>query len=159
MFCLFLTFGAFAETTETTPEAQPEYKSLRDAPATVHSLRELTNCRITYYNIGVYAVIGGTMIEMVKGDEATKEKFNMIANRANIQHTALQKKLNDLVELLLKGKYHPLEIRMILDEAQRTMIGIITQMIQDSMIDPNRADDMLRIMIEGTNKCDAEFLK
>ena len=52
-----------------------------------------------------------------------------------------------------------MEIRLILDDAQNTMLGTITMMIQDVMADPSRTNDMLRIMMTGTNKCDEEFLK
>jgi hypothetical protein len=158
MFCLFLTFGSYAEET-TTPEAPKEFKSLQENPSAVHQLRELKNCTITYYNIGVYANIGGSIVELIEGDEATREKFRLIFVRANEQHQALQKKLDTLINLLLKGNYHPLEIRLILDDAQNTMLGIITQMMSDVMTDPSRTNDMLRIMMEGTNKCDQEFLK
>ena len=75
------------------------------------------------------------------------------------QNNKLQEKLNSLVDNLLKGNYHPLEIRLILDDAQNTMLGTITQMIQDVMQDPSRTEEMLRIMMAGTNRCDQEFLK
>ena len=156
IFCLFLSFGAYAE--DTTPAPQ-EYKSLIEKQDTVHKLRELKNCTITYYNIGVYAVLGGSIIELIEGDEATRDKFAMIANRANQQHYLLQKKLDDLVALLLNSNYHPLEIRMVLDGAQNNMLGIITKMIQDVMIDPSKSNRMLTIMMASTNKCDKEFIQ
>ena len=158
IFCLFLTFGAYANDT-TTPEAPKEYKSLKDKPDVVHQLRELKSCTITYFNIGVYANLGGSIIELIEGDEVTREKFRLIFQRATEQNNKLQEKLNSLVDNLLKGNYHPLEIRLILDDAQNTMLGTITQMIQDVMQDPSRTEEMLRIMMAGTNRCDQEFLK
>ena len=56
---MFLTFGSYANETES--EAPKQYKSLVDRPDAVHQLRELKNCTITYYNIGVYANIGGSI--------------------------------------------------------------------------------------------------
>ena len=150
--CLFLTLSAYAE------ETPKEFKSLQDRPDAVHQLRELKNCTITYYNIGVYANVGGSIVELIKGDPETREKMRMIFNRADAQHKVLQKKLDTLVEYLLKGGYHPLEISIVLDDAQNTMLGIITQMMTDIMEDPSRTNNMLLIMMEGTNKCDEEFL-
>ena len=49
MFCLFLTFGSYAEET-ATPEAPKEYKSLQNKPDAIHQLRELKNCTITEGN-------------------------------------------------------------------------------------------------------------
>ena len=77
----------------------------------------------------------------------------------NQQHYLLQKKLDDLVALLLNSNYHPLEIRMVLDGAQNNMLGIITKMIQDVMIDPSKSNRMLTIMMASTNKCDKEFIQ
>ena len=158
IFCLFLTFGAYANET-TTPEATKEYKTLKDRPDAVHQLRELKSCTITYFNIGVYSNLGGSIIELIEGDEATREKFRLIFVRANEQYNKLQQKLDILVEYLLKGDYNPMEIRMILDGTQNQMLGTITRMMQDVMADPSRTNDMLRIMMTGTNKCDEEFLK
>ena len=158
MFCLFLTFGSYAEET-TTPEAPKEFKSLQENPSAVHQLRELKNCTITYYNIGVYANIGGSIVELIEGDEATREKFRLIFVRANEQHNLLQDKLNTLVDLLLKAGYPVMEIKMVIDIQQQEMLGIITQMMSDSMEDPSRTNEMLMLMMEGTNKCDEEFLK
>ena len=158
MFCLFLSFGAHANE-NVTPQEPKEYKSLKDKPDVVHQLRELKSCTITYFNIGVYANLGGSIIELIEGDEVTREKFRLIFVRANEQHNKLQEELNTLVEWLLKGDYHPMEIKLILDDAQNTMLGTITMMMQDVMADPSRTNDMLRIMMTGTNKCDEEFLK
>ena len=155
IFCLFLTFGSYANETES--EAPKQYKSLVDRPDAVHQLRELKNCTITYYNIGVYANIGGSIVELIQGDEATREKFRLIFTRANEQHNLLQKKLNDLVELLLKAGYPAIEIKIVVDTQQNEMLGIITQMMSDSMQDPSRTNEMLMIMMEGTNKCDEEI--
>ena len=146
--------------TKPQHQKQPkEYKTLKDRPDAVHQLRELKSCTITYFNIGVYANLGGSIIELIEGDEATREKFRLIFQRANEQHNKLQQKLDTLVEYLLKGDYNPMEIRMILDGAQNQMLGTITRMMQDVMADPSRTNDMLRIMMTGTNKCDEEFLK
>ena len=158
IFCLFLSFGAYANET-VTPEEPKEYKSLKDRPDAVHQLRELKSCTITYFNIGVYANLGGSIIELIEGDEVTREKFRLIFTRANEQHNLLQKKLNDLVELLLKAGYPAIEIKIVVDTQQNEMLGIITQMMSDSMQDPSRTNEMLMIMMEGTNKCDEEFLK
>ena len=158
IFCLFLSFGAYANET-VTPEEPKEYKSLKDRPDAVHQLRELKSCTITYFNIGVYANLGGSIIELIEGDEVTREKFRLIFQRATEQNNKLQEKLNSLVDNLLKGNYHPLEIRLILDDAQNTMLGTITQMIQDVMQDPSRTEEMLRLMMAGTNRCDQAFLK
>jgi len=155
IFCLFLTVGAYAEDTIPAPK---EYKSLIEQHETVNQLRELKNCTITYYNIGVYAVLGGSIIHLIEGDEATREKFTMIANRANQQHFLLQKKLDNLIAMLINANYHPMEVRMILDQATNVTLGVITKMIQDVMIDPSRANKMITIMMGSTNKCDKEFL-
>ena len=158
IFCLFLTFGAYGNE-PTTPEEPKEFKSLADRPDAVHQLRELKNCTITYYNIGVYANIGGSIVELIEGDEATREKFRLIFVRANEQHNLLQDKLNTLIDLLLKAGYPVMEIKMVVDIQQQEMLGIITQMMTDSMEDPSRTNEMLMLMMEGTNKCDEEFLK
>ncbi len=158
IFCLFLTFGAYGNE-PTTPEEPKEFKSLADRPDAVHQLRELKNCTITYYNIGVYANIGGSIVELIEGDEATREKFRLIFVRANEQHNLLQDKLNTLIDLLLKAGYPVMEIKMVVDIQQQEMLGIITQMMSDSMEDPSRTNEMLMLMMEGTNKCDEEFLK
>ena len=99
------------------------------------------------------------MLKLKSEGGSDKEKFRLIFVRANEQHNKLQEELNTLVEWLLKGDYHPLEIRLILDDAQNTMLETITMMMQDVMADPSRTNDMLRIMMTGTNKCDEEFLK
>ena len=157
LFCLFISFSAFAE----GPDAQTdsEFKYLRDNPKAIHDLRELKNCTITYYNIGVYAVIGGSIIELIDGDKETLGKFNMIANKSNANHMKLQKKLNDLISQLKAEQYHPIEMQMVLTDAQNKMLNIITRMIQDVMLDPSKAKSMMTIMMGSTNKCDNEFLK
>lgn len=158
IFCLFLASVSYANE-NATPEEPKEFKSLADRPDAVHQLRELKNCTITYYNIGVYANIGGSIVELIEGDEATREKFRLIFVRANEQHNLLQDKLNTLVDLLLKAGYPVMEIKMVIDIQQQEMLGIITQMMSDSMEDPSRTNEMLMLMMEGTNKCDEEFLK
>jgi len=159
IFCLFLTFGAYAQESNTeTPEAPQEFKSLKDRPETVLKLQNLKNCTITYYNIGVYANLGGSIVELTKGDEVTREKFKMIFLRADSQHKLLQKQLDTLVEYLIKGGYHPLEIAMILEQATNIMLETLTTMIQDVMADPTKTNGMLTLLLEGTNKCDNDFL-
>ena len=159
IFCLFLTFGSYAEEPTTpVPEAPKEFKSLKDEKDTVLKLQNLKNCTITYYNIGVYANLGGSIIELTEGDEATREKFQMIFNRADGQHKALQGQLDRLVDYLIKGGYHPLEIAMILEAAQNGMLQSLTTMIQDVMEDPSKTNQMLLLLLQGTNKCDNDFL-
>jgi len=159
IFCLFLTFGAYAQESNTeTPEAPQEFKSLKDRPETVLKLQNLKNCTITYYNIGVYANLGGSIVELTKGDEVTRERFKMIFLRADSQHKLLQKQLDTLVEYLIKGGYHPLEIAMILEQATNIMLETLTTMIQDVMADPTKTNGMLTLLLEGTNKCDNDFL-
>jgi|TARA_B000000557_G_scaffold257477_1_gene250820 hypothetical protein len=159
IFCLFLTFGAYAQESNTeTPEAPQEFKSLKDRPETVLKLQNLKNCTITYYNIGVYANLGGSIVELTKGDEVTREKFKMIFLRADSQHKLLQKQLDTLVDYLIKGGYHPLEIAMILEQATNIMLETLTTMIQDVMADPTKTNGMLTLLLEGTNKCDNDFL-
>ncbi len=159
IFCLFLTFGAYAqESNPTVPEAPQKFKTLKDEPETVHKLQNLKNCTITYYNIGVYANLGGSIVELTKGDEVTREKFKMIFLRADSQHKLLQKQLDTLVDYLIKGGYHPLEIAMILEQATNIMLETLTTMIQNVMADPTKTNDMLTLLLEGTNKCDNDFL-
>ena len=159
IFCLFLTFGAYAqESNPTVPEAPQKFKTLKDEPETVHKLQNLKNCTITYYNIGVYANLGGSIVELTKGDEATREKFQMIFDRADSQHKLLQGQLDRLVDYLIKGGYHPLEIAMVLEAATNGMLESITTMITDVMADPSKTNQMLLLMLEGTNKCDNDFL-
>jgi hypothetical protein len=157
IFCLFLAFGSYAE--ETNPEALVEYKSLKDNPQAVHDLRELKNCTITYYNIGVYGLLGGTILELVQGDPETGAKFKMIYAKATEQNARLEKVFQRLVDDLIADGYHPLEISIVINGATEEMLGVITKMIQDSMEKPERASNMLMIMMQGTNKCDEEFLK
>ncbi len=159
IFCLFLTFGAYAQESNTeTPKAPQEFKLLKDKPETVLKLQNLKNCTITYYNIGVYANLGGSIVELTKGDEVTREKFKMIFLRADSQHKLLQKQLDTLVDYLIKGGYHPLEIAMILEQATNIMLETLTTMIQDVMADPTKTNGMLTLLLEGTNKCDNDFL-
>ena len=141
-----------------TPKAPQEFKSLKDKPETVLKLQNLKNCTITYYNIGVYANLGGSIVELTKGDEVTREKFKMIFLRADSQHKLLQKQLDTLVDYLIKGGYHPLEIAMILEQATNIMLETLTTMIQDVMADPTKTNGMLTLLLEGTNKCDNDFL-
>ena len=74
------------------------------------------------------------------------------------RHKLLQGQLDRLVDYLIKGGYHPLEIAMVLEAATNGMLESITTMIQDVMDDPSKTNQMLLLMLEGTNKCDNDFL-
>lgn len=154
---LILTIFLIASMFTSSMANAEEYVSVQDKPEVIKRVGDLTNCKLIYFNLGLYLSMTKEINSMMSIDDSDSS-IELTLENIDKNYREILEQLRLMKNEFYEKNYNPYELEYVEKFAtENTLKGISWRLSQVSE-KPHMIKEFLIEMIETTDLCDQKFL-
>lgn len=155
----YFTLAIFIITTLLTSSVSnsQEYVSIENKPEVIKQVGDLTNCKLVYFNLGLYLDMTKEINSMLSIDDS-ESSIVLTSENINKNYRKILEQLRQLKKQFQENNYNPYEIEYVEEFATKNTLNGISWRLSQVREKPHMLKEFLIEMIETTDLCDQMFL-